>query len=230
MGIEGNDPGGRRGRGAAVPALIIGTTVIVAAAYVGLSLRRPSIETFEPTPPHESDPATGLAGPVTYTVDARDADAWRYFDFSRGSVVVPARPGDWDLAFRRFNIMANGGPGFDGAAGVVDLGEVAFDSVAEAPAMGYVETEAENDSVNGAIERWYRYGFTSHILRSKRHVYAVRTADGRFAKVEVISYYCPAALPGCITIRYVYQGSGERTFGPATGAAAGDAGAGDTVR
>jgi hypothetical protein len=40
----------------------------------------------------------------------------------------------------------------------------------------------------------------------------VRTADGRFAKMRILSYYCTGATPGCVTFEYVYQGSGSRRF------------------
>jgi len=40
-------------------------------------------------------------------------------------------------------------------------------------------------------------------------VWAVRTADGRYAKLEMVGYYCPGARPGCPTFRYVYQGDGS---------------------
>jgi hypothetical protein len=43
-------------------------------------------------------------------------------------------------------------------------------------------------------------------------VYAIRTADGRYAKLEIVSYYCPGAVSGCLTFRYAYQGSGARAF------------------
>lgn len=36
----------------------------------------------------------------------------------------------------------------------------------------------------------------------------MRTADGRYAKLEMVGYYCPGARPGCPTFRYVYQGDG----------------------
>jgi hypothetical protein len=38
----------------------------------------------------------------------------------------------------------------------------------------------------------------------------VRTADGRYAKLELVSYYCPRSQPGFVTLRYVYQGDGSR--------------------
>ena len=34
------------------------------------------------------------------------------------------------------------------------------------------------------------------------------SADGRYGAFEILSYYCPAAQAGCITIRYMYQGAG----------------------
>jgi hypothetical protein len=47
------------------------------------------------------------------------------------------------------------------------------------------------------------------VLTPKPHVWAVRTADGRYAKLEMLGYYCPGAQPGCPTFRYVYQGDGS---------------------
>jgi hypothetical protein len=188
--------------------LIIGITVLAAVLYVASSLRRPQLDFFAPTPPHEQEAGDTLVGPVVYTVDAGAADVWQFFDFSRGSTVPRGEPLAWDLAFQRFHIIANGGPGFAGQGGIIDLGEVAFDSVLDVPAQGYIATTAGKDSTNSAILRWYSYGWASHLLRPKPHTWAVRTADGRHAKLQILSYYCPGATPGCITFRYVYQGGG----------------------
>ena len=40
--------------------------------------------------------------------------------------------------------------------------------------------------------------------------YAVRTADGRYAKFSIVGYYCGEVRSGCFTIRYAYQGDGSR--------------------
>lgn len=205
------DPGARRFP--VVPAVIIGLTLIVATVFVAFSLRRPAVDWYAPTPPFPVEVDSALVGPRTYTIDASATAPWAGFDFSRGSAVPVTDAGGWDIAFRRFNVMTNGGRGFAGTAGVVDLGVVPFESVREAPATGYVTGDAGRDSTNAAIERWYDYGFTSHVLRTKGHVYAIRTADGRYAKLQILSYYCPGALPGCITFRYVYQGNGSRVVG-----------------
>jgi heme-binding HmuY-like protein len=144
-----------------------------------------------------------LVGPVLYTVDATDLEQWRYFSFHVGSVIENPGAKDWDLAFRRHQIIANGGREFVGGAGIVDLGEVAFADVKTVPDAGYLATEGVTDPRNPAIANWYSYGYFSHLLRPKPHVWAVRTADGRYAKIQLISYYCPRSQPACLTFRYI---------------------------
>lgn len=191
--------------------LVVGLVVVVgAAAFVVSSLRRPAVATHLPTEPAPAPAGDSLVGPVTYTVDASSPDRWRYFDFSRGSVVEGPGPLEWDLAFRRFHVVANGGEGFPGRGGIRDLGSVPFDSVTVVPEEGYEETRASRDTVHPATEDWYDYSFTSHILRPKNRVFAVRTADGRYAKLRILGYYCPGARPGCLAFRYAYQGDGSR--------------------
>jgi len=191
--------------------IAVGVVVLGAAvALVASSLRRPAVSTHVPTDPAPIPAGDTLTGPVIYTVDASSPDRWRYFDFSRGSVVEAPGPLEWDLAFRRFHVVANGGEGFPGGGGIRDLGSVPFDSVAVVPADGYEETRAARDTVHPATEDWYDYSFTSHILRPKDRVFAVRTADGRYAKLSILGYYCPGARPGCLAFRYVYQGDGSR--------------------
>lgn len=192
--------------------LILGVAAIVAATatLVTLSLREPEVAMYSPTPPSPRDVGDALVGPVLYTVDATRPESWRYFAFRLGSAIDNPGPRDWDLAFRRYEIIANGGREFVGRGGVADLGEVAFADVKAVPEGGYQETEGGADPRNPALARWYSYGYFSHVLSPKRHVWAVRTADGRYAKLELVSYYCPRSQPGCVTFRYVYQGDGSR--------------------
>lgn len=182
--------------------------LVVVVLLVAMSVRRPEPPTFPPTPVQSRAAGDRLVGPTVVTVDASDASRWRYFSFAVGSVVDSPDPLGWDLAFRRFQVIVNGGSGFAGAGGAVDLGPVLFDSVDVVPADGYVVTVARSDSVNAALQRWYEYSFTSHLLTPKPRVYAVRTVDGRYAKLQFAGYYCPGATPGCVTFRYTYQGAG----------------------
>lgn len=192
------------------PAAAVAALVIVSVILVALTLRQPTVPTYAPTPPGAREAGRALIGPVLYTVDATSPDTWRYFSFRLGTVVDGAGARDWDLAFRRYLVIANGGAQFEGEGGIVDLGPVGFDEVHVVPDTGYQMNERNPDPRNPAIASWYRYGFFSHVLSPKPRVWAVRTADGRYAKIELVSYYCQGGEPGCLTFRYVYQGDGSR--------------------
>ncbi|MGH7556856.1 MAG: HmuY family protein [Gemmatimonadota bacterium] len=195
-----------------IASVIVALLVAIAVVFVAGSLDRPRPPEFAPSPVSPQEVGADLAGPHLYTIDATHEREWRYFDFSRGSRIDDPEPVGWDLAFRRIRIIVNGGKGFPGRAGVVDLGEVAFERIDAAPSRGYQGTTTGRDSVQSALEEWYDYGFTSHVLEARPRVYAIRTADGRYAKLQVLSYYCPGARAGCLTFRYVYQGDGSPAF------------------
>lgn len=193
----------RRDRSIRFAAAVIVLLALAAVALVLFVVNRPEPPAWVPTPAGAlGDP--DAAGARVTTVDASSPDQWRFFSFERG--VLPARAAglDWDLAFRRFHIIANGGEGFAGRGAIADLGAVPFDSIGFVPDGAFIPTEiARRDSVNRAIERWYRYGFTSHLLTPLGNTYLVRPADGGPPlKLEVLGYYCPRATPGCVTFRW----------------------------
>ena len=191
------------------PGVAVAIVVAASAVLVALTLRQPDVPTYAPTSSTPADVGPALVGPVLYTVDATEPDRWRYFSFRLGAVVETPGPRDWDLGFRRFQVVANGGPGFLGDGGIRDLGEVGFETVRTVPEADYQKSVSQPDPSNPAIARWYRYGFFSHRLTPRPNVWAVRTAEGRYAKIEMVGYYCPGSRPGCVTFRYVYQGDGS---------------------
>jgi len=204
--VTGGGRGRGRGRGrppVLVLALAAAFVLLVASLLIG-SFARPELPLFAPTPSRPAPVGDSLVGPATYTVDASDAERWRRFDFARNAAVDS---GPWDIAFRRFHVIA--GPG----AGILDLGPVPFDSVSELPAAGYLPTAYGRDSANPAVGKWYDYSMITHLLTSKHHVYAVRTAAGKYAKFEILAYYCREVGTACITFRYAYQGAGSRRVG-----------------
>jgi hypothetical protein len=187
-----------------VPVLSAAGVLTLAAVLVALTLRPAAVPTYAPTPAAPTEVPRTLVGPVLYTVDATAPEEWRHFSFRLGSVVEDTAPG-WDLAFRRYAIIA--GPG----SGILDLGDVAFDAVRTVPTTGYRANDGGGEPRNPAIAGWYHYGFFSHVLTPRPRVWAVRTADGRYAKLEIVGYYCPGSHPGCLTFRYVFQGDGTST-------------------
>ena len=187
----------RRGS-SSVPLPLMGgfaVFVIVIAYVVVSSLARPVVRTFEPSAPRALAPASDSTVTDTVTVDATDADRWAFLDLDRRSLLAIPDTAGWDIAFRRHAIITSGG--------ALDLGSaVAYDDVRRASAGPYTATIAGSDTVNAVLDRWYRYRLLTHLLEPNGHVYAIRTREGRYAKLDILSYYCPGPRAGCLTIRY----------------------------
>lgn len=198
------------------PAWLIvlgGLFLIGLIGIVASSLSRPTPPVFSITPAEAVEVGDSLVmGRVT--LDARSGDRWSFFDFSRNSRVERPDPLGWDIAVRRTRWIVNGGPGFAGRGGARVAGS-AFDSLMNAPDSGYTGTTvAAGDSTSRVFDRWYRYDYLSHLLWPKPTIFALRTADGRYAKLRIESYYCPGPEPGCLTFRYAYQGDGSGDLRP----------------
>jgi len=186
------------------PILVLvmgGAFVLLVASLLIGSLARPEFPPFSLTPPRPMAVGDTLVGPATYTLDASATDRWRTFDFGRNAAVDS---GPWDIAFRRFHLIA--APG----GGIVDIGVVPFDSLRELPAGGYLPNTDASDTTNPGVGKWYSYSMLSHLLTTKHHVYGIRTSGAKYAKLELLAYYCKDAGTACITFRYAYQGDGSR--------------------
>ena len=195
--------------GARPPILVLvmgGAFALLIASLVIGSLTTPEFPPYTPTVPHPAVMGDSLVGPATYTLDASSTDHWRRFDFRRNAVVDS---GGWDVAFRRFHLIT--APG----GGIVDLGLVPFGSVQELPAGGYLPNTNASDTTNPGVGKWYGYSILSHLLTSRHHIYGLRTSGGRYAKLELLAYYCREVGTACLTFRYAYQGDGTRRVAPA---------------
>ena len=167
--------------------------------------------------PEPNEAGENLTAEITYTINASSLKNWIYFDFSKGAVVnISDRvSSDWDIGFRRAKIISNSGASNpDGRGGIAAIENVELESVIEAPESGYMTDISKNalETENPAI-KWYFYNYMTHELKPKKNVYIVRTADGKYAKMQIIKFYCEG-LAGCFTIKYVYQGNGSRKFTP----------------
>jgi len=185
------------------------------AYLIASSFARPELLMYEPSPALARVAGDTLLTTI-YTIDARDSEAWAFFDFSSASAVRNPGPSGWDLAVRRYRLVVNGGPQFGGRGGAREAVGMTWPAVDEAWERGYAVTTGSLDGepVNPALDRWYRYDFFAHTLESRGQTYVVRTAEGRYAKFRVLSYYCPEATPGCLTIEYTFQGDGSRRLVP----------------
>lgn len=189
---ERRTAGGRIAPGSWGVIIAFAIFVVVIVYLVASSLSRREIATFEPTADGRS---RGLAGGVdTLTVDASNDRQWVHVDLEQGAALPASDTSGWDIAFRRYRVSA--------ADAVADLGVVPFAEVTTAPSDGWVSNAIQGDPVNPAIDRWYRYSMLTHLLEPLGKTYAIRMRDGRFAKLEMLSYYCPGMRPGCVTFRF----------------------------
>ena len=162
----------------------------------------------EPVPFTETGPAIG-----SLNVDASDTEQWIYVDLDSRTEVMPADPLDdavWDLAFRRFHVVLNGGVSGTGGVTAASVGDTAFEAV-QAPAAGaFVTDTADGDDedtlpdyvISGGSDPWYAYDVTTHVLTPKARVFVVSTTEGALVKVAIERYYDGAGGPGHPTLRY----------------------------
>lgn len=123
------------------------------------------------------------------TVDASDSNEWVYLDFDGQELAVsdPSNDENWDLAFRRSEIRTNSGLSGAGVGGAKE-GEGDFLSANEVGTFDFV-TDVEEDTPNGLVVRnpalgsWY--DFENFMVRPSERWYAVRGADGDYAKLHV---------------------------------------------
>ena len=135
-----------------------------------------------------------------------------YFSLATGKEISAedAKTTKWDLAFSKTTIAVNGGTSGLGQ-GAAQILEQPFEMIKNAPKEGYkTDGEAGNAIPGGSGNSWYKYDMNVHaILPITGRTIIVKTADGKFAKIEIISYYkgAPEDVPteesSYFTFRYV---------------------------
>lgn len=150
------------------------------------------------------------------------------FNFETGNTTTSET--EWDIAFRGTTIIVNGGqslgnadePERTGNAGAYlatgTLSDITAVDVALISGDGPEDTAIPSGSGNS----WYTYNPTTHLITpTPGKILVFQTHDGRFAKMEILSYYQDApAQPDPFmtpskyyTFNYVYQpNEGITTF------------------
>ena len=115
-----------------------------------------------------------------------------YFSVATGKEVPAgdAKTTNWDIAFSKTTIAVNGGTSGPGQGGAIVIAKP-FASVTESPKDGYkTDTDAGFAIPGGSGNSWYKYDMGVHaILPIVGRTILLKTAEGKFAKIEIISYY-----------------------------------------
>lgn len=170
----------------------------------------------------EADPATGFNPNTGQPIGT--TSKFKLFSFESGETVAntDSATTNWDIGFRSTTIIVNGGSSGPGNAQAQVLTAI-FDEVSEAPEAGY---STDNGIINaiptGSGNGWYNASQgppPTIITPIAGRVIVVKTATGRYAKIEILSYYkdAPANPTGneparYYTFRYVYQPNASRKF------------------
>lgn len=128
----------------------------------------------------------------------------------------------WDIGFRGTTIIVNGGNIRTGAGGAY-IYEGIYDEFLEVPAdANFRQDNSESDLAipTGSGNGWYNYNPIANVISPLAgKVLVIRTADGKFAKIEIVSYYENApANPSAAdrsrfySFRLAYQPDGSRKF------------------
>lgn len=126
----------------------------------------------------------------------------------------------WDIALKGTTILINGGSSGPGAGGAQVFTGL-FDDLATAPETGFATDSPTARAIpTGSGNGWYTYNPMTNIISPVAgKVLLIRTAAGRLAKVEVVSYYrnapampAPSDASRYYTFRYVYQPDGSRNL------------------
>lgn len=139
-------------------------------------------------------------GVLRTTIDASDEAEWVYLDVDTGAEASPD-DASWDLGFRRFDIIVNGGINGDGGIEVAFVEAADFESITAVPADATWSSDAadgedENEDPDLVFGDWYDYDFTTHVLTPKDRVYLVRSSDGAVFKWQFADYYSMAGTSG----------------------------------
>jgi hypothetical protein len=156
--------------------------------------------------------------------DTDDKGEFTYFRLSDSSIVTgrDIETSRWDIAFRSTTIWINGGTNRPGRGGAQVLRNQDYNTLLEAPSAGYqVDESSTNLAIpSGSGNGWYTYNaLAATITPIPNTVIALRTGEGRYAKLQILSYYrgvpttpTITSTPRYYTFRYFYQPNGSRTL------------------
>lgn len=148
--------------------------------------------------------------------------AFTKFSFSQNATVTDD---SWDIAFRGTTIIVNGGTAIGitdeptrTGSGAVSIVSNTLSAVTTIPSASTFTQDGTSTYAipTGSGNGWYNYNSTNNLITPiAGKIFVVKTHDGKYAKMEIISYYkdAPAnpdatALSRYFTFKYVYQPSG----------------------
>lgn len=175
--------------------------------------------------PVEAQLIENLAAPQQGGQGQPISGAFTKFNFTTGTSTTSET--DWDIAFRGTTIAVNGGTSTgtideptrngEGGATIVDG---TFASVTTAQGLSFVQDSENGFAIpSGSDNGWYNYNPQVNLVTPiPGKILVFKTRNGRYAKVEILSYYLNQDNSNpdngrFYTFNYVYNpNEGEKSF------------------
>ena len=174
-------------------------------------------------------PADTIIG-ITAQGQPYGAGKYTFYSLEKNSIIAntDSATTKWDLAFNGTKILTNSGTSGIGLGGAfVQVG--LFDNLKTISADSVFKTDNAPSSYAvtfGSGKGWYTYDPIKNLITPLAgRVLVIRTATGKYAKVEIIAYYkggvtLDATAPDAeklskqryYTFRYIFQPNGTKTF------------------
>ncbi|MGA2296663.1 MAG: HmuY family protein [FCB group bacterium] len=147
-----------------------------------------------------------------------------FFSFKNNAIVqrTDSNTAKWDIAFAATKIITNDGVRGPGLGGAIVLMNTDFTSLKKAPDTTYATEQSLTQTaiMTGSGNGWYNYDPNAHIISPiPGNVLIIKCADGKFAKLVILSYYkgAPAVITDSSISKYYkfqfgYQGDGTKNF------------------
>jgi len=177
----------------------------------------------------ESKTISNLFAPQSGGQGQPVSGAFTKFDFETGEITTSET--DWDIAFRGTSIIVNGGTSLGTtdepnrtSEAAVYIANGTLGSITDVTPASFIQDSDTGNAIStGSGNGWYTYaGPPSHlIIPTPGKILVFKTSDGKYAKVEILSYYKDAPVnPNAFvnetpyyTFNYVYQpNEGVTTF------------------
>ena len=154
--------------------------------------------------------------------DPERSGAFTYFSLRNNSLVDGPDNNDWDIAFNSITVLTNSGVSGSGLGGGMVLTGENFEKLKVLPVDGWRVDKDGEPALSSPS--WYTYtgseGSPPHtIIPNPGVVLAIRTADNKYVKLQIQSYYMGGArIPRdgeasrYYTFRYQFQPNGSKNF------------------
>lgn len=173
-------------------------------------------------------PADTIIG-IASTGQPYGSGKYTFFSIERKEIVASSDSATliWDLGFRGTTIIINGGIDRAGNGGAFIWNGV-FDNITSVPADSTFQTDNAGSYAIpiGSGKGWYNYnGPVNLVTPIPGKVLIIRTASGKYAKMEILNYYKGGETPSSsasddiklkeqryYSFRFIYQPEGTMIF------------------